>query len=101
MTDRRSRSYPLGVTLEDGGANVSVYSETASKVYFCTFDGDEETRTELRHRTGYVWHDFVEGVEVGTRYGLRVDGPWDPANGLRHNVNKLLLDPHALAVSGG
>ncbi|GAA2752562.1 glycogen debranching protein GlgX [Amnibacterium kyonggiense] len=100
MTDRRSRSYPLGVTLEDGGANVSVYSETASKVFFCSFDGDEETRTELRHRTGYVWHDFVEGVEVGTRYGLRVDGPWDPANGLRHNVNKLLLDPHALAVTG-
>jgi isoamylase len=37
---------------------------------------------------------------VGSRYGLRVDGPWDPANGLRHNPNKLLLDPHARAVEG-
>ena len=36
----------------------------------------------------------------GARYGLRVDGPWDPANGLRHNVHKLLLDPHARAVEG-
>jgi glycogen operon protein len=30
-----------------------------------------------------------------------VSGPWDPANGLRHNANKLLLDPHARAIEGG
>jgi glycogen operon protein len=39
-------------------------------------------------------------MRVGTRYALRVDGPWDPHNGLRHNVNKLLLDPHATAIEG-
>ncbi|MGN6445120.1 glycogen debranching protein GlgX [Amnibacterium sp.] len=97
----RSLPYPLGVTLVEGGANVAVYSETASEVLFCAFDGDEEQRTPLRHRTGYVWHGFVPDVAVGTRYGLRVDGPWDPEQGLRHNVHKLLLDPHALAISGG
>ena len=42
----------------------------------------------------------MPGVDVGTRYGLRVDGPWDPAEGLRHNVHKLLLDPHAYAIAG-
>jgi len=100
MPTPRSLPYPLGVTLVEGGANVAVYSESASDVFFSSFDGEHETRTPLPDRTGYVWHGFVPGVEVGTRYGLRVDGPWDPENGLRHNVHKLLLDPHALAISG-
>ena len=29
-----------------------------------------------------------------------MDGPWDPANGLRCNPYRLLLDPCALAVEG-
>src|SRR5208283_4823723 len=33
-------------------------------------------------------------------YGYRVDGPWDPARGLRCNPAKLLLDPYAKAISG-
>jgi glycogen operon protein len=100
MPTHRSLPYPLGVTLVEGGANVAVYSETSSEVFFCAFDGAEETRTALPDRTGYISHGFVPGVAVGTRYGLRVDGPWDPAAGLRHNVHKLLLDPHAVAISG-
>jgi len=100
MPTHRSLPYPLGVTLVDGGANVAVYSESATEVFFCAFDGERETRTALTDRTGYVSHGFVPDVAVGTRYGLRVDGPWDPAAGLRHNVHKLLLDPHALAISG-
>jgi isoamylase len=47
-----------------------------------------------------VFHGLVPDMQIGTRYALRVDGPWDPANGLRHNVNKLLLDPHATAIEG-
>jgi len=100
MPTHRSLPYPLGVTLVEGGANVAVYSETSSEVFFCAFDGEQETRTALPDRTGYISHGFVPGVAVGTRYGLRVDGPWDPAAGLRHNVHKLLLDPHAVAISG-
>ena len=103
-----SLPYPLGVTLVDGGVNVAVYSETADSVWFSSFepgdDGDghgAETRVELTQRTGHVWHAIVEGIGAGTHYGLRVDGPWDPANGIRHNVNKLLLDPHAKAIQGG
>ncbi len=63
---------------------------------FCRFDEDgTEHRTELRNRTGYTFHDVVPDVTVGTRYGFRVHGAWDPANGLRHNPAKLLLDPYA------
>ncbi|ARC58027.1 hypothetical protein AS850_13160 [Frondihabitans sp. 762G35] len=96
-----SYPYPLGVSPVDGGVRVAVYSETAETVFFCAFDdAGAETRTALDHRTGYVFHGFVPDVPVGTRYGLRVDGPWDPANGLRHDVAKLLLDPHARAIEG-
>ncbi|TFD93477.1 glycogen debranching protein GlgX [Cryobacterium lactosi] len=104
MTAAASRSlpYPLGATLVDGGVDMAVYSETADSIDFCVFDDDgTETRTALTQRTGHVFHGIVPGAAVGTRYGLRVHGPWDPANGLRHNGNKLLLDPHATAVSGG
>jgi isoamylase len=99
----RTLPYPLGVTLLDGGANYAIYSETADAVYFCVFDGEgdgAERRVQLTERTGHVFHGFVEGVGPGTRYGIRVDGPWAPADGLQHNVNKLLLDPHATAISG-
>ncbi|MFJ3320628.1 MULTISPECIES: glycogen debranching protein GlgX [unclassified Curtobacterium] len=92
---------PLGVTLVDGGANVALFSSTAERVEFCRFDEDgTEHRTELTNRTGYTFHDVVPDVTVGTRYGFRVHGAWDPAKGLRHNPAKLLLDPYATAVDG-
>ena len=47
-----------------------------------------------------MWHCYLPTVQPGQRYGYRVHGPWDPANGLRCNPNKLLLDPYAKATSG-
>ena len=47
-----------------------------------------------------MFHGFVPGLVPGMRYGLRVDGPWDPANGLRFSPAKVLLPPHARAVTG-
>ena len=97
----RSLPYPLGATLVDRGVDMAVYSETADSVEFCSFDENgQETRTPLTERTGHVFHGIVPGAGIGTRYGLRVHGPWDPANGVRHNAHKLLLDPHASAVEG-
>jgi glycogen operon protein len=49
---------------------------------------------------GFVWHTYLPGIEPGQRYGYRVHGPHDPANGLRCNPNKLLLDPYAKAIDG-
>jgi isoamylase len=96
----RSFPYPLGVTLRDGRANVAVYSATADTVEFCVFDNADEKRTTLSDRTGHVFHGLVDGVGPGTKYALRVHGAWDPAAGVRHNPNKVLLDPHATAISG-
>jgi glycogen operon protein len=98
---RSSTPHPLGVTLSEGGANVAIYTEHADSVHVVIFSEDgTETRTELPNRIGHVFHGFVEGLEPGVRYGLRVEGPWDLAAGKRFNVNKVLLDPHATAIAG-
>jgi glycogen operon protein len=54
----------------------------------------------LPERTAFCFHGYLPGVGPGQRYGFRVHGPWDPANGHRCNPAKLLLDPYARAISG-
>jgi glycogen operon protein len=102
MSHSGSLPYPLGVTLLDGGANVAVYSERADRISVSVFgDDDSETRTDLDIRTGHVFHGFVPGMAEGTKYALRVDGPWDLESGQRFSPAKVLLEPHARAVTGG
>ncbi|HEX2246445.1 MAG TPA: glycogen debranching protein GlgX, partial [Arthrobacter sp.] len=94
-------AYPLGATYDGNGTNFALFSEAGERVYLCLFDEDgEETRVELKDVDGYVWHCYLPHVLPGQKYGFRVDGPYDPANGQRCNVNKLLLDPYAKAVHG-
>ncbi|MDQ1723176.1 MAG: isoamylase, partial [Frankiaceae bacterium] len=93
--------YPLGATYDGMGTNFAVFSEVATKVELCLFDTDGvETRVELPEVDAFVWHGFVPGLQPGQRYGFRVYGPYDPANGLRCNPSKLLLDPYAKAIDG-
>ena len=98
------RSYPLGATYDGSGVNFAMFSEVAGRVELCLLgdetDGGEETRFELTEVDGYVWHAYLPGVQPGQRYGYRVHGPYDPANGQRCNPAKLLLDPYAKAIEG-
>ena len=67
----------------------------------CVFDDDgAETRHQLTERSLGIWHGALPSIAPGTRYGYRVDGPWDPAQGHRFNPHKLLLDPYARGVEG-
>jgi glycogen operon protein len=93
--------YPLGATYDGTGTNFALFSEVAEKVELCLFDeqGNEE-RIRLPERDAFVWHAFLPGIQPGQRYGYRVHGPYDPANGQRCNPNKLLLDPYAKAIDG-
>ncbi|WP_460865022.1 glycogen debranching protein GlgX [Nocardioides pakistanensis] len=95
---------PLGATWSPDATNFAVYAPEATRVWVSLFDADEygevERRHELTERTLGIWHGAVPGVPVGQRYGFRAEGPWDPANGLRFNPHKLLLDPYARAISG-
>ncbi len=94
-------AYPLGATFDGTGTNFALFTESAEKVELCLFDDDDvETRVELREVDAYVWHGYLPTVQPGQRYGYRVHGPYEPERGLRHNPNKLLLDPYAKATSG-
>lgn len=91
--------YPLGAVYDGSGTNFSVFSEIAERVELCLFDKKgNETRFDLLEVTGYCWHGYLPFIEPGQRYGFRVHGPWDPANGQRCNPAKLLLDPYAKAI---
>ncbi|WP_245424255.1 glycogen debranching protein GlgX [Methylovirgula sp. 4M-Z18] len=91
---------PLGVTLNDDGANIAVFSAHAEAIEFCLFDeADREVqRIRLTERTGDVFHAHIAAIEVGQRYGLRAYGPYAPQQGHRFNPNKLLLDPYARQI---
>ena len=95
------RPAPLGATWDGEGTNVALYSPGAEAVDVCLFDeAGRETRVPLVESTFHVWHGYLPQVGPGQRYGFRVDGPFDPARGLRYNPSKLLLDPYARAVEG-
>ncbi|WP_181957968.1 glycogen debranching protein GlgX [Nonomuraea mesophila] len=94
--------YPLGATYDGAGTNFSLYTEVADKVELCLFNEDNtESRVPLTEVDGFIWHGYLPGIGPGQRYGYRVHGPYDPANGLRCNPAKLLLDPYAMAIEGG
>ena len=94
-------AYPLGATFDGQGTNFALFSEGAERVELCLFDADgTETRVPLTEVDAFVWHGYLPTVQPGQRYGYRVHGPYDPAQGHRFNPNKLLLDPYAKAVAG-
>ncbi|MGY2876820.1 isoamylase [Marmoricola sp. URHA0025 HA25] len=95
------KPYPLGASFDGVGTNFALFSEVAEGVDLCLFDDDgAEQRVPLTEVDAYVWHCYLPAVRPGQRYGFRVHGPWDPAQGLRCNPAKLLLDPYARATTG-
>lgn len=102
------RSYPLGATVMDDGVNFSVFSANATSVQLLLFDRYDQplpthaiTLNPQRNKTFYYWHAFVRGVGDGQIYGYRVDGPYQPEEGLRFTPSKVLLDPYARGVAYG
>src|SRR3989337_512890 len=88
--------FPLGVTPVEGGVNVAVVSRHATRIYFCWFEANRETRFELASRQGDVHYGFLPGVRIGQLYGLRAEGPYDST--LLFEASKLLIDPYATAL---
>ena len=101
MTVLPGRPLPLGIELTPEGAYVSLVSATADAVTLCLIEeSGREDRLPLTQRDFGVWHGFIAGMSAGQRYGFRVDGPYDPARGLRFDPAKLLVDPYARALDG-
>src|SRR5881296_909636 len=99
-------SSPLGATLGPAGANFSVFSRHATGVELLLFDCVDDPRPSLvipidpaANRTYHYWHVFVPGVKSGQMYGYRVEGPADPARGMRFDPAKVLLDPYGRGVA--
>ena len=95
------QSSPLGATLHPGGANFSVYSKHATGIELLLFDSVDNDRPKrvisidpATNRTYHYWHVFVSGVKAGQIYAYRVNGPFDPASGMRFDASKVLLDPY-------
>ncbi len=98
------RNWPLGATWGEESTNFAVYAPDATAMYVCLFAEDGEVASETRHRLTErslgTWHGALPGLAPGQLYGYRADGPWQPEQGLVFNVEKLLVDPYARAVSG-
>ena len=95
----------LGATLTRDGVDFAVYAGHADALEICLFEpgdttGASERRIALTDRIHGTWFGTVPGLRAGARYGVRAHGPWQPAQGLRHNGAKLLLDPYARAIEG-
>jgi glycogen operon protein len=95
--------YPLGATWMGNGVNFALFSAQATSVDLCLFDDldavQETLRIPMTEQTDQVWHVFLPDVRPGQLYGFRVSGPYEPAQGLRFNSSKLLLDPYAKAIA--
>ena len=97
------RHEPMGSSVRDGGVNFAVFSQHATQIELCIFDGGGSR--ELRRYTLHgphdgVFHGFLPGVAEGLVYGLRAHGPYAPAQGHRFNAHKCLLDPYAKEIVG-
>jgi isoamylase len=96
--------YPLGATWDGEGVNFALFSENATAVELCLFDGandgSERHKIWVRERTDQVWHCYLPDVRPGQFYGYRVHGPYNPSAGHRFNPAKLLIDPYAKALTG-
>jgi isoamylase len=105
MRPRRDLPPPLGATLHHDGVDFAFYAGHADGVEVVLFDRDAPAddpgrAVRLEERAHGTWFGFVPGIGAGQRYALRVRGPWRPAEGMRHNPDKLLLDPYARAIEG-
>ncbi|MFQ8430359.1 glycogen debranching protein GlgX [Amaricoccus sp. W119] len=83
---------PLG-----DGTRFTVWSASADRIWVCVFDeaGREIDRVAMTRNADGIHSAMVPGTGPGTRYGLRADGPNDPAAGFWFDPAKLLVDPYA------
>ena len=83
------------------GGEFALYAPNATSADVCLFDaaGENETLRIKLSDGGDGWRrGFAPGLTEGARYGLRVDGPFDPAHGHRFDASKLLVDPSAVEI---
>ncbi len=95
-----------GATAIPGGVNFTVYSHGATSIELLLFHRMEEEPFAVlpfpqHYRIGNVYSMIVFKLNIEEfEYAYRVDGPYDPKQGLIFDKTKYLLDPYAKAVTG-
>jgi glycogen operon protein len=105
LGESASRAFPLGATVSRDGVNFSIFSRSASGIELLLFEREDDAQPSrvicidpCTNRTYQYWHVFVPEARAGQLYGYRVAGSFAPANGLRFDPSKLLLDPYGRGV---
>ncbi len=87
---------PWGPHPHGDGVNFALFSRNATRVRLEFYQNPDDASASkvidldpARHRTGDVWHVWVRGIASGQLYAYRIDGPYQPQEGQRFNVNKL------------
>jgi len=73
------RPYPQGATWDGEGVNFAIFSEHATGVDLCLFEGPDDAAADsipLRERTDLIWHAYLPDARPGQLYGFRVHGPY-------------------------
>ncbi|MBI4890737.1 MAG: glycogen-debranching protein [Acidobacteria bacterium] len=104
----RGKALPLGATWMEGGINFAIFSEHATQVWLAMFrPGAREPFHELAlsgdiHRTGNIWHVWIDGLPEDVEYAWRMDRkPNDQPEVYRYDPSIYLLDPYATVLVGG
>ena len=104
---RAGSPLPFGTHQHGEGVNFALFSRHATRVVLELYDSPDASSPArvidldpTHHRTGDIWHVWIQGIAPGQLYGFRIDGPYEPAEGHRFNVHKLLVDPLATALVG-
>jgi len=101
---------PLSVGTFSGpeGVNFSIFSRNARAMTLCLYDTIHQNSPSRQfdldpsiNKTGDMWHCHIRGLKPGALYLWRADGPYDPSQGQRFNVNRGLIDPYAKALTNG
>jgi len=100
------KALPLGASLTHGGVNFSIFSRNATAITLIIFESADKNSPcieipldKTKHKTGNMWHCFINGLQAGTCYLYRADGPYFPEKGQRFNNHKALIDPYAKALT--
>ena len=79
------KALPLGASLSHGGVNFALFSRNATAVTLIVFESADKNSPRLeipldikKHKTGNIWHCFIRGLQAGTCYLYRADGPFFP-----------------------
>ena len=104
-TIQDGKPLPLGAQRRNHGVNFALFSRHATAVELLLYETSDATKHSMViqldpavHRTGDIWHIYLQGIGSGVAYAWHVDGPYQPQQGLRYNRYKLLLDPCAKAL---